>query len=415
MQTKTIVIFIFSSFLILSYSSCKRGNNGDSEKVNPAFEMNPPIALSTEIRQIEKPENNKNFLLTATFTPGDIKNQFHRIFVDNDSLLLRDDGKEGDVKAGDNVFSVLIQEDPAIIKEELTNIRNKFLIGMKNKVPLVKFVNRSPVSIAKGIEEFLQLDTSFRRPIKFLPGLFEAVPPDPLLISKSLMITDLGVVEDDTRTFNPCTLVGNPAGAWTFSTLISNMANTGATGITAEVFARSLLRHWLITNTVNTDNVAGRTGILSSVIIPWIIKSNPGTPPASITLTNWETFTLNLQFAPFKLLAIVNRLDLRGNSGYGFSNAGEGRFVFGVLNGTCNPLSFTVIFEYGIPKSKCATVKAFAQQWVDLKTMVPGSAPYNAALETITNQFAGAGVASGKPNGSALNQIRTNEIALAFP
>ncbi len=59
------------------------------------------------------------------------------------------------------------------------------------------------------------------------------------------------------------------------------------------------------------------------VIKPWLIKSNPGVPPISITLANWETFTLDLKFAPFKLLAIVNRLDLRGNSGYGFSNAGE--------------------------------------------------------------------------------------------
>jgi len=38
-----------------------------------------------------------------------------------------------------------------------------------------------------------------------------------------------------------------------------------------------------------------------------------------------------------------------------------------------------------------------------------------AALEAITERFAGRGADPGRVNGSALNQIRTNEVALAFP
>jgi hypothetical protein len=41
-----------------------------------------------------------------------------------------------------------------------------------------------------------------------------------------------------------------------------------------------------------------------------------------------------------------------------------------------------------------------------------GSAPYPAALQTITDQFTAANTSPSKPNGSSLNQLRTNELAL---
>jgi hypothetical protein len=168
--------------------------------------------------------------------------------------------------------------------------------------------------------------------------------------------------------------------------------------------------------TINGDAVPARTGIFTEIIEPWIKKTTPGAAP---TQANWKTFPLNLTLAPFKLEAIVNRLDLRGNTGYSISNAGEGRFVFGALTPTGGPLSnpgkFTVIFEYGIPKRSCSALKAFASEWYNLKSMVVGSVAYNAALEAITSQFAGANTSPSKPNGNSLNQLRTNEFALGGP
>jgi len=78
-------------------------------------------------------------------------------------------------------------------------------------------------------------------------------------------------------------------------------------------------------------------------------------------------------------------------------------------------MQFTVIFEYGIEKRSCSAVQNWGQRWVNLGTMVLGSAAYNAALENITESFVRANAAPSKPNGSALNQLRTNEIALARP
>ena len=71
-----------------------------------------------------------------------------------------------------------------------------------------------------------------------------------------------------------------------------------------------------------------------------------------------------------------------------------------------------VIFEYGIPKKTCSDLKAFAKQWADLSGMVLGSAAYNNALQVITDQFTAANLNPAKPNGSSLNQIRTNEFGL---
>ena len=49
--------------------------------------------------------------------------------------------------------------------------------------------------------------------------------------------------------------------------------------------------------------------------------------------------------------------------------------------------------------------------WANLQC-IPFGPVYNAALQRITNQFAGINAAPGRPNNSALNQLRTNENLL---
>jgi len=128
--------------------------------------------------------------------------------------------------------------------------------------------------------------------------------------------------------------------------------------------------------------------------------------------------TASLPQATAEVEAIVNRVDLRQNTVYGGGSAGEGRFVFALVDvASCTPQPMTVIFEYGIQKPSCSAVKAWAQQWQNLGSLLPvGSAAFNSALEAITVQFTEAGTnPSQLPNRSSLNQLRTNEIALASP
>jgi subtilase family serine protease len=205
---------------------------------------------------------------------------------------------------------------------------------------------------------------------------------------RELMITSLSVVNDPVRTTG--------MGAWTFGKLMQDMAPTPAG---APDFVKRWLETWMTPQTANGFTAAPRTAIQSLVLGPWQTASGGAGAP------------LNLSIAPFRLLAIVNRIDLRNLP----NDAGEGRFIFGVLDGSGNQTQFTVIFEYKLPGTTAADVTQWAQDWGSLGTLSLGSAAYNTRLQEITDAFAGRGVAPGKPNGSSLGQIRTNEIAIGAP
>lgn len=265
-----------------------------------------------------------------------------------------------------------------------------------------KFAFLDPAEVRVARDKSLPLRI---RPNVIMPPVLPSFDP-----GKTLMITDLSVVRDPTRTFDVCGNYGNPNGAWTFKTLMTNMANSSATGVDPAVFVENWLQTWNTNATINGYPVPARTKINTKVLNAWPRIAGK----------------LDLDQAPMRLLAIVNRLDLRNGSmsasPYGGGSArtvdaGEGRFVFGVVdrnaNGGCSKMDFTVILEYRVPIRQCPAVRSYAQQWGALTGLALGSPAYNGALQAITSQFTNAGVAPGRPNGSAISQIRTNEISLA--
>jgi hypothetical protein len=224
---------------------------------------------------------------------------------------------------------------------------------------------------------------------------------------KELFVTDVSVVDDCLRTtWGPCISSGGtvpaPAtqGAWTFGARMQSLAGT-TDPATLSTFTLNWLHHWQVDQTINSDLVPARTRIKSLLIDPWLTASG-GT-------------TLDMKKAPFRLLAIVARLDLRQNAGYsGGTTAGEARFVYNLLDGNGNTTQFNVIFEYGLDAADCAAVQNWADLWHGLGSHTFGP-DYNAALQAVTDRFATIGASPGKPNGSALNQLRINEIALVLP
>lgn len=239
-----------------------------------------------------------------------------------------------------------------------------------------------------------------------------------------LMIRDPAVVQDPSRTFNPCTGAGNPNGVWTFKHLMTEMANQPLSGIDPAAFVESWLDTWTLNPgpTINGTTVSTRSQ-MHTLINEW---KNGGKQ-------------LDLANAPLRLLAIVSRVDLvttTGGGGYSgsasgnFLDAGELRFVFGVVlppgfstTGFINPqpikgapgcfsLPFTVIFEYKVPKCDCIEVRNWAQRLVALANLVPGSTTYNGRLAALTQSVVRANADPRRPNGSSLGQLRTNEIAL---
>jgi hypothetical protein len=251
---------------------------------------------------------------------------------------------------------------------------------------------------------------------------------------KSLFITDPAVVMDPARTWDPCTGAGTQGGDWTFAHLMREMA-TGSTH-TPEDFVQSWLTQWLNNYVVNGDIVAARTQMFNQVIQPWAAASS-----VTATLTT-DPFTLqavlnlsgplDLDLAPFSLRAIVNRIDLgdttAGGGGYTGSagtpkTPGELRFIFGVVQpspwgagseATCGRKPFTVILEYGVPGDTCQQTVAWAKQWSSLQAFSGFTPAYLNQLDAMTESVVVHGAAPSKGNQNAINQIRTNEIALAW-
>jgi hypothetical protein len=181
------------------------------------------------------------------------------------------------------------------------------------------------------------------------------------------------------------------AGVWSFGYLMRQMAPTAAQ---APAMTLQLFQHWLTDQQVNGFTVSARPAMQQRLLDIW-----PKTASGE----------LDLDQSPLTLQAIVNRIDTR-NLAEG--SAGEGRFVFGV-NGDTNFQQFTVIVEYNLLAKTQQDVTDWANRWHALSSHPFPSEEYNAALEAVTRLFTDHNASPGSLNGSALVELRTNEIALS--
>ena len=304
--------------------------------------------------------------------------------TDDGPLVLRDDGALRD-NTGDRCYSAAL----AVRFADLQAEERATLSALNRRGVTRAQIFDGPELVAERPIDFT-IDPSrvhFRDPVP-------AVDP-----ARTLLINDLGVVEDPGRTFNPCTSAGTPMGAWTFGHLASQIADQAATGIDPAELVLDWLGMWDQTQLVNGFAVDRRQTI-EDVIAQW--------PKVA------ATGKLDLAKAPLRLLAIVNRIDLAGNTSYGHVGGAELRFVFGVLGPSCTARPFTVILEYGVPRRSCTQLRDWAVAWEDLDGSAPGTDAYDSALEALTEQVVHANADPGKLAGSALNQVRTDENAL-FP
>jgi hypothetical protein len=248
--------------------------------------------------------------------------------------------------------------------------------------------------------------------------------------ARELVITDASVVESPQETtFDPSRPSGTARqGAWSFGRLVHNMLPPAERDSPAA--ASQLVLNWLRTwesdqspNPLVSPALA-RPAIRTLITNRWKAASGCAAPesPASDA-----TCVLDMTQAPFRLIAIVNRPDLRLVTTDGSAIGGEGRFVFQVVGPTLGvrensgeidvmeaaiaAQKFTVIFEYSLPVARNADTLVWARRWHDLGSL-PFGAEFNSTLRAITNGFAGPDRDLRRPNGNALNQLRTNEVAL---
>ena len=377
------------------------------EDVPPEVDENPPLASEVELTPREREGNPEgNAELAVSYENAEALGDTVVFAIDKREYLLKRDSKNP------KKFTSLIDFDFDLFAEEQESRRQQIVEAKATKFPV--FEGRELV--AESEFEFIDPETLRTARERSLPiAIRQSMISFPISLlhspAKTLMITDLSVVQDPTRTFDICGNVGDPNGAWTFKTLMTEMANQSATYVDPADFVENWLQSWNTSHTINTFPIPARTKMNNLVLNPWPRDANG---------------RLDLDQSPMRLLAIVNRLDLRssstGSSSYGGSggipvNAGEGRFVFGVVNrnnnGGCSKMEFTVILEYQVPINQCTAIRSYAQEWRNLGNITLGSAAFNPALQAITDQFTLAGAGGTKPNGSAIKQIRTNEIALA--
>lgn len=343
-------------------------------------------------------------------------------------VTFNDRGKDGDTKARDGVFTAALPIDI----ERLQAVARESQRLEQRVISEFDPGSREVIGEIELSKEPIDFEALFAGKLVRLPKLtqfgplqtLDAVTTNSINWQKSLLIKSLPVLEDPARTANPCSLASNndPLKAWTFGHLMTQMAQ--GSGLSAGDFTESWLEHWLTPQTVmdqsasvllDTINNNAQGSMNSFIINPWRARSGGG--------------TLDMRMAPFRLEAILYRPDLAISSPYGGgpnNTAGELRFVFSMMEvrdqnndgdaldagDTCRPLEAAVILEYGVPLTQCQDIKAWANDWAALSDELPGTPAFNGALEALTEAVVLQGSDPSKPNGNALNQLRTNEIEL---
>lgn len=209
-----------------------------------------------------------------------------------------------------------------------------------------------------------------------------------------LLITDLQVVEHPIFT-DP----KSPEPYWTFKHLMTEMSGS----VPPFKFVETWLNQWMEDQSVGHGVAVARPMMQDLIIDPWREASGGG--------------RLDLNKAPFRLLAIVNRMDLRSIAGDQVTSAGEGRLVFGALDAKGKPLGrgFYIIFEYNLAATSGHELNQWARRWHRLQQYPLGSRRYAEELVKITRSFTDRQIQPGSGPLSHLNQLRTNEVALGLP
>lgn len=436
-----IITLLIITIIILCYLFCNR-----KPKEQNAFMQKPPIATQFWIQQLERPlSTGENIIFSVQYVSDSILPEKIDIYEGGKVVLtLRDDGKAPDKVKGDKKYASYKKEN---IRELISQIESSEL-SLEKQGQFLSFTGHVGEAIYyKDIVKFNKENFNNFKEVEISPKAIEASNcSTELRKEKSLFITDLAIVEDHTRTYNTFTGVGNPNGSWTFGTLMSNIENnTHTDGIRG--FLKDWVKQWVTVQTLNGYTVQTREFAIVTMIEPWLRKAN-NDPSLFVDISNWEniwdtTPENNIKInAPFKLTAIVNRIDVRANMAYTatITNSGETRFIFSLINpltglipinpnqtasaeqdgkGFVDWRGLNVIFEYGNPQTTRCDLKDFAQKWLDLSDPIYNfgtpstNNPYKDALQEITDYVTVANAVPSKINGSAIHRIRTNEKVFA--
>jgi hypothetical protein len=215
-----------------------------------------------------------------------------------------------------------------------------------------------------------------------------------LLVVDSSVVLDLRASNDDDE------------GTWSFRRRLEDLA--GSPELAADL-AYTWLSEWKAVTSVSVAPglpdaprvaISPRPGVDEVLLCPWL-QHDPenGCGAACAACTDRR---LDLAHAPFRLIAIVNRIDLGPATSCG-REGGELRFVYNAVDPDSGAaIPFTTIFEYKVTLPATEDRRSWARAWRALGR-VPFGPEYNARLAAV--------VALGL-RGATLNRVLTNEVAL---
>jgi hypothetical protein len=287
------------------------------------------------------------------------------VYLQRVPLRFQDDGKAPDRKAGDGVFTATVSAADLAGKASPASVPGRF--------------EGRHLALAAGMDAKAALS---KVELKSLAGSAQQV------IDRVLMVRNSNVV-------NHANASG--MGVWSFGYLMSKLA--GQQGVDPDLFVRRWIQHFTQDQSVNGFPSKARTNA-KAFFDAWPTRADG---------------SLDLERSPFRLCAIVHRIDLRGDVILGGSDsAGENRMVYCAVNDRGEPLSFTVIFEYGIGgKGSFAEVRAEAEAWAQLNIWDFSDPLYIEHMTRLTEAFVNP--ADYPTSGNRLDQLRTNEISLDSP
>ncbi|MDB4982095.1 MAG: putative lipoprotein [Myxococcales bacterium] len=248
----------------------------------------------------------------------------------------------------------------------------------------------SPPPVASGGEDtYVEVPVEAQLP----PGISNviATPPPPPAIDREreLLVTDVAVLSG-ARSDN-----GSASAPWSFRHVMEALA--AESSVDAPTFVNDWLATWQASSTGASEGslpLGARPDVQKDLVCPWL-RLTPENA-CDDTCAHCAAYSkLDLSRAPFRLLAIVNRLDLAETTTGCKPEASEGRLLFVAMRpGTSTPLSFNAIFEYVVN----GTVAGAPDAWHALAAL--RGADYAAALEKLTRSFT---------DGARLGQLRTSE------
>jgi len=220
------------------------------------------------------------------------------------------------------------------------------------------------------------------------PPHVEAPPAPAIDRERELLVTDRTVLEG-ARSDN-----ASATAPWSFRHVVESLAK--ASSGDAQTFVSEWLATWQGASTAASEGslpLGARPDVQKELVCPWL-RLTPANE-CDETCSQCTSSKLDLSRAPFRLLAIVNRLDLAETTTGCKPEASEGRLVFVALRpGTSTPLSFNAIFEYVVNGTTAGNPAA----WHALASLRADD--YAAALETLIRSFTAPAL---------LGQLRTSE------